>query len=1753
MSDTGDVDPAFETSFDEIFNAFDADEEAKLAFQARGDEFTVGGTVLGPGQAPTVGAGPRRARRKADTTSEDAYLRHNWIPIGPRNVGGRVRALAIAPPPNGNTMYAGTASGGVWKTLDGGQSWFPLWHDEPALPVAALSICTGTPRVIWAATGEHRHSSGDGIYRSDNNGDTWQNAATPHVPGAANAQGLTFEAIAAHPTNVNRAWAVGASGVFRTIDGGTNWTQFRAGEHWSDVAYSTDTAGGFVLYLVLAVSAAGEASVVVLPNADDTDVNIRAILRPPPAAIPAAHISQVIAPGGGGPNPKAGKIAVAATTPNLAYVRFADVNKRHLGVFRSVNAQLAPPATGSAIVWAQIADSPDFAGEGQGDYNLTMAVTPDGQNIATGMVDLHVLANAHTAPGPPPPAVDPWRKAIAWEIWATDRSHHADQHVSIFAPDPAAPANILLWAGNDGGISMSRNWQAGTGHAPSPVIPIPPGSIAWEKRSEGLSATQMYDLSQSPVVPGMIGCGFQDNGVFVTGGGPTWSLIMGADGGYVAFDPDDPYRFLATWQNGIVEVHVPGLLNRIVKPVGSTVAPWPRSLMSGFNAADLAEFVAETVYHPSRGRSVFHTRRNTLYRRSSTAGERWIPVPLGRGIELRNDTANPTSTLEVLASGAAGKLGLVPQRSARTPFRGRSVARCHSLLHGPYKLADGDQLRFQVDANPVQTATFRTANFADIANATPAEVAAVINRVAPGVAQSVCYTPAVNVHLVAKVAATPITIGGSSTGDFNVAAGTVTADVGHHAIVTLAAGIGTDMRGKDLTIQLGAGDVVTIDLDRIDNPHFYRPGALARVLKDRLDVDTIGVGLHDLEQHVRLTRVGAGNVTAAGTAVTGNALTLTPTPPATNTATQLAPFALLNAPAFTFQVGDTVNTATVTFNAAVGVANRAIVSAHELRRVTAAAVAAAAPAPAVRVDLDLDVNHTPTWSSSDEGAVSEIAFCAGSPDHVWAGDTSGVLYKSADGGATWRIVAAPELADRLRPIEAIVIHPEKPEHLIVGLKGRTLNANDAGFVFRSTNGGNSWSHVGGDMKDANNMVVGANGFEVDPDDPDIVWAATEVGVFRSKNFGGSWEPLNHGLPNAEVVDIVLEPTTRTLKAGLWGRGVWARHVGDRAVADVVLVVRSNLLDDGTRPPLRGADAIAVPPGPAAFGSPDIKVTRLPLPAAGALLDGVTFDERIAHERPGLGASTVCVQVHNRGAFPSRHVRVTAAWAPLVDGRPPRLQAAFFTDRAAGALNVDTDHGGWRVIGDAEIPSGPGLQHDVVTPDHPRVMRFPYNWAANAVNARRIAIVAVVTGDEDASLPAEGAVEDLVISHAKIAVRVTDTLSAPEDQTIVLRSLTGQPFQLVNPNAPANPAATLGLPLGAAAATRAISNTAANFVLNGAPPEGFRVQLQSQRDVSFAASPDIITLAATTAGEVRRVIDRDLWDAGVPVRGRVVATVAGTVVGLAAQGAAQLNVVAPSTAAAPLGLAVGGALAANVTGAGVFAPFALGPGPALSLQVNVQYDHEITFPAGTPEIANIAAALPHEVRAAINKQLEHTGIPIVAEPARIELVVRRSRTEAVRGGAIGGEHLADVVVANAAVAAADQAALFDLVTVLQADRARRNVVNRLYLRSANLGNIRVAAVRHRLFSIDLAAAAPFAAALIGAAVAADLESEGTAITEFQWNPGAVDAGRRFLILAVADLAPANPLEPPASFATMDALHAFCLANPNAAARSVEISA
>jgi len=149
--------------------------------------------------------------------------------VGPTSAGRIAAAAAVTGKPG--VYYAGAASGGVWKSTDGGVTWQPTFDSQSSQAIGALAVAPSNPSIVWAGTGEawavrDMDMMGDGIYKSTDAGETWTNAGLRDTG--------RIGTIIVHPTNENivLACTLGRAtgpqkerGVYRSEDGGKTWQQ----------------------------------------------------------------------------------------------------------------------------------------------------------------------------------------------------------------------------------------------------------------------------------------------------------------------------------------------------------------------------------------------------------------------------------------------------------------------------------------------------------------------------------------------------------------------------------------------------------------------------------------------------------------------------------------------------------------------------------------------------------------------------------------------------------------------------------------------------------------------------------------------------------------------------------------------------------------------------------------------------------------------------------------------------------------------------------------------------------------------------------------------------------------------------------------------------------------------------------------------------------------------------------------------------------------------------------------------------------------------------------------------------------------------------------------------------------------------------------------------------------------------------------------------------------------------------------------
>lgn len=147
--------------------------------------------------------------------------------IGPAGMSGRIASIT-AVDSNPDIVYVGAATGGVWKSVNGGTTWMPVFDDQPVAAIGAVSVFQPNPDIVWVGTGEgnvrNSASVGNGVYKSMDGGKKWN-----HI-GLDNTERI--HRIILHPSNpdiayvaaMGREWGENPDrGVFKTVDGGKTW------------------------------------------------------------------------------------------------------------------------------------------------------------------------------------------------------------------------------------------------------------------------------------------------------------------------------------------------------------------------------------------------------------------------------------------------------------------------------------------------------------------------------------------------------------------------------------------------------------------------------------------------------------------------------------------------------------------------------------------------------------------------------------------------------------------------------------------------------------------------------------------------------------------------------------------------------------------------------------------------------------------------------------------------------------------------------------------------------------------------------------------------------------------------------------------------------------------------------------------------------------------------------------------------------------------------------------------------------------------------------------------------------------------------------------------------------------------------------------------------------------------------------------------------------------------------------------------
>ncbi len=180
------------------------------------------------------------AQNKLDTLISSSSLSEiKFRSIGPALMSGRISDIAIHPT-NKNIWYVSVGSGGVWKTVNSGTTWEPIFDDQSSYSIGCVTIDVNNPNIIWVGTGENvggRHVGyGDGVYSSKDAGKSWKNM------GLKKSEHISK--IIIHPKNSNIIWVAaqgplwakgGERGFFKSVDNGKSWKKTLGDKEWIGV------------------------------------------------------------------------------------------------------------------------------------------------------------------------------------------------------------------------------------------------------------------------------------------------------------------------------------------------------------------------------------------------------------------------------------------------------------------------------------------------------------------------------------------------------------------------------------------------------------------------------------------------------------------------------------------------------------------------------------------------------------------------------------------------------------------------------------------------------------------------------------------------------------------------------------------------------------------------------------------------------------------------------------------------------------------------------------------------------------------------------------------------------------------------------------------------------------------------------------------------------------------------------------------------------------------------------------------------------------------------------------------------------------------------------------------------------------------------------------------------------------------------------------------------------------------------------
>ncbi len=423
----------------------------------------------------------------------------NWQSCGPNNQAGCMISHAFDPN-NPSVVWAGSAGGGLWKSLNSGNSWQPMTDDLPSISVGAVAINPQNSNEMLIGTGEGYLLSpwlhyGSGVFRSIDGGLTWLPTGLI-VPDSSGFASLSIEW---DPTHSNNVLLASTHGIYRSQDGGLTWSQKLPGVASSLVMNKKDPS---IAYAAMQDYQTAVGGIFMSQDSGKT-------WAPLAGGLPT--------PGNYGFS----TLAICDSFPNVMYVGISyHATSTQVGEMEGLYK-----TSNGGITWSKLSTFEDFYcypapfnSICQGWYANITAVSPVDSNLVfSGGIYLYNSTDGGQT----------WNYSD-WVPGGTPPYMHPDHH--SFGFNPLNPTEAYSF--NDGGVYRSTN-AGGT----------------WTIVNNDLVTTQFYYVASSATNPNLMLGGSQDNGVFSTynlNSSMGWNVFQHGDGFFCNVDYTDPNVWYAT-------------------------------------------------------------------------------------------------------------------------------------------------------------------------------------------------------------------------------------------------------------------------------------------------------------------------------------------------------------------------------------------------------------------------------------------------------------------------------------------------------------------------------------------------------------------------------------------------------------------------------------------------------------------------------------------------------------------------------------------------------------------------------------------------------------------------------------------------------------------------------------------------------------------------------------------------------------------------------------------------------------------------------------------------------------------------------------------------------------------------------------------------------------------------------------------------------------------------------------------------------